>query len=108
MSENTAKPTTFNKQEVKAFLADISEQVDNSQGSYLHSMLALNELIRQPNAEKIFDETLKRQAREIWIKIKGAGAELNEPPFLFGYKAPSSKSSSSAKKKSTKKASSKK
>ncbi len=109
MSETAEKPKTFNKQEVKAFLADISEQVELSQGNYLHSVLALNELIRQPNAEKVFDDGLKRQARDIWVKIKAAGAELNDPPLLFGYQAPvdKSSSSSSAKKKSSQKSTAK-
>jgi hypothetical protein len=86
MAKETAeKPKTFTKQEVKAFLADVSEQIESSQGNYLHSILALNEVVRQPNAEKLFDQTMKRQAVEIWTKIKSAGLELNDPPFLFGY-----------------------
>jgi len=84
--EKAEKPKTFTKQEVKAFLADVAEQVESSQGSYLHSILALNEVVRQPNAEKLFDQTMKRQAIEIWSSIKSAGLELNDPPFLFGYK----------------------
>lgn len=92
------KNKKYTKQEVKGFLADISEHVKEeqgkvSQGNYLHSMLALNELLAQPNAEKLFDDNLKSQAREIWLKFKASGAELNDPPLLFGHQKPKAKKS---------------
>ena len=79
-----ASTKKYTKREVSGFLTDLSEHVADSQGNYLHSLIALNELLSQPNAEKLFDSELKAKAKEIWIKLKSSGLELNDPPLLFG------------------------
>ena len=84
MSEAKETTKAYTKRDVTGFLADISEQIVDSQGNYLHSFIALNEILNQPNAEKVFDEELKSKAKELWIKLKASGLEVNDPPLLFG------------------------
>jgi hypothetical protein len=74
----------LSKKDITAYLADISENLEISSNGCIHSVLALNNLLRQPNAEKLFDEASKKQAQEIWIKIKSTGLQLGDPPLLFG------------------------
>ena len=74
---------SMTKKEVTAFLAEIENQIVDSDQNYLHSMLALNEVLRQPNAHKVLDKGLKEQARDLWLKIKSTGLELEDPPILF-------------------------
>ena len=80
----TSEAKALTKRDVVGFLADISEQIEDSQGNYLHSLIALNEILNQPNADKLFDTELKAKAKEIWIQLKSSGLELNDPPLLFG------------------------
>lgn len=74
----------YTREEVESFLADIANKVVESQGSYLHSVLALNHLMQSTNAHEIFDENLKQQARDLWLKIRASGFQLTNPPLLFG------------------------
>ena len=81
-SEETTK--RYTKKQVSTFLQEIDSKVEEGQGNYLHSLLALNELLRIPTAEKLFDDKLKSQAKELWLKIKASGFQLEDPPLLFG------------------------
>lgn len=71
------------KEELASFLEIISRKLDTSDDSYLHSMLALNYILRQQNATVMLDENLKQMAREVWKKIQSAGITLKDPPILF-------------------------
>lgn len=82
MVEETKKKQ-MTKKELTSFLAEIEKQVVASDKNYLPSMLALNEVLRQPNAAKLLDKALKDQARDLWVKIKSTGLELTDPPILF-------------------------
>lgn len=88
MSKNKTTSVESNKKltkkDITSFLADISENLETSSNGCIHSVLALNNLLRQPNAEKLFDEATKKQAQEIWVKIKSTGLQLGDPPLLFG------------------------
>lgn len=75
---------TYTKGEVEAFLAEISRRIVESPNSYMHALLALNHLLRLPNAREILDEDLKEQMRDIWKKLRSTGLQLNDPPILFG------------------------
>lgn len=83
-STGTTEFKDYTKQDVQAFLAQISEKVVNNSGSYFHSMLALNSLLRLSNAAEIFDQNLKEQAKDLWVKLKSTGLHLTDPPLLFG------------------------
>lgn len=76
----------YTASELREFLDDISAKIVAASPSYLHPVIALNHLLTQPNAQALFaDEELKQQARDIWIKAKSTGLQLNDPPLLFGH-----------------------
>lgn len=77
------KKKAMTKKELTSFLAEIETQLVDSDQNCLHSMLALNEILRQPNASKLLDKGLKTQAKDLWLKIKSTGVELEDPPILF-------------------------
>ena len=74
----------YTREDVQAFLSEIAERVISSNNAYLHSVLALDHLLREPNAAELFDGDLKEQARDLWVKLKATGLQLNDPPVLFG------------------------
>lgn len=106
-NEATNFPETqaYSKKEVQAFLADIAEKVVDSHGSYLHSILALNHLMRLPNASELFDEALKEQGRDLWLQLKSVGLQITDPPLLFGAPDPQADGADARKNNSKKRAS---
>ena len=84
MAEAKTKEKKWTKKDVQAFLDEMSKQISEGKSAYVHSMLALNRVITLPNANELFTEDLKAQAKELWLKVKATGLQLGEPPFLFG------------------------
>jgi len=74
----------YTKKEIKAFVADLADKVENSDGAYLHSIIAVNQILRSPGIDGTLDEAMKIQLRDIWTKLKTAGIQLTDPPVLFG------------------------
>ncbi|MFN8389768.1 MAG: hypothetical protein U0136_05715 [Bdellovibrionota bacterium] len=74
----------YTKPELEAFIAEIGRKVVDKNPAYLHSMLAVNHLLRQPNLKEVLDEEMKEQLKDIWVKLKTTGITLNDPPVLFG------------------------
>jgi hypothetical protein len=62
---------------------DISARMREGKAS-MHCMLALDSLLRVSNAEALFDDTLRQEAKTLWLRGKALGLVLNDPPFLFG------------------------
>lgn len=77
-------PKGFTKTDVQELLDTIARKSVETNTAYMHSMLLLNTLLREPNADQLFDDSLKAQARDLWLKVKSTGLQLNDPPFLFG------------------------
>lgn len=82
-----AQKKLLSRTEVAAYLTDIAKKILDTKSSNLHSMLALNDLLRQPNANELFTGELKDQAKDIWLKLKSTGLQVNDPPILFGLPA---------------------
>ncbi len=74
----------YNREEAAAFLQEIARRLVSSEDASLHSMLAINQLLRSPGIEMVLDGDLREQARDLWLKIKSTGIHLNDPPLLFG------------------------
>ena len=74
----------LSRAEVSQYLTDIAKKILDTKGANLHSMLALNDLLRQPDANDLFTGELKDQARDVWLKLKSTGMQLTDPPILFG------------------------
>ena len=82
--KSEAQVTTMSKDDVAAFLVDIEKTVLERDGADMSSLVAINHLLNLPNAETLFDEGLKTQLKDIWIKLKASGIEVEDPPLLFG------------------------
>lgn len=80
------------RDEIEAFVSDIESQVCASNGVAFHSMVALNHIMRQPNASELVDQDLKVRMADLWHKLKSVGFELQDPPLLFGLPEFTSKS----------------
>ena len=76
------KPLT--REELASYIAEIARRLVATDDAALHSMLALNRIMRTPGIESVLDSDLKEQARDLWVKIKSTGIHLDNPPLLFG------------------------
>ena len=74
----------YTKKELTAFVTEIARKVVDKEPAYLHSMLALNHILRQPNLPEILDADVKEQLKDLWVKLKTTGLHLQDPPILFG------------------------
>ena len=72
------------KKQVKAYLADIEKKVINREGADMASLVAINDLLSLPNAEQLLDTELRTQIKDLWIKLKSGGIQVDDPPLLFG------------------------
>ncbi len=86
-NENKGKKSIYSKKELEDFVLDIEKKVDENNDSVLHSILALNHLLREPNTEELVDDSLKTRMKDLWVKLDSFGFELNKPPLLFGFEA---------------------
>ena len=83
-SENAEEQKVYTRKDLQEFLDAIARECVTGSAGYIHSMFALNKLLRLPNATDLFDEKLKSQAKDLWLKLKSTGLQLNDPPLLFG------------------------
>lgn len=81
-SQETQK--VYTRDDVVETLQVVEKKIVESHSSYIHSMLVLNNLLRQPNAHEIFDDELKERARDLWAKVSLTGMQITNPPLLFG------------------------
>ncbi len=80
----TELPKIYTKKELAAFVTEIAGKVVDKEPAYLHSMLAMNHILRQPNLHELLDADLKEQLKDVWLKLKTTGLQLQDPPILFG------------------------
>ena len=76
--------TNYTKEEFSSYILEIKEKLVADKGSSLHAMLALNELLRLPNAKELFVGEAKDNAVDVWKKLSELGYSLYNPPILFG------------------------
>lgn len=72
------------RDELKVYLTEIEQRVIEGNTAYMHSLVAMNELLRRPEVPSLLDNELKTQMQDIWIKLKSTGLQLVDPPLLFG------------------------
>lgn len=83
-TEKTTPGHSYSKEELKTYLAEIERKVIESNGAYMQSLMAINELLRHPDVPGLLDSELKSQMQDVWIKLKSTGIQLADPPLLFG------------------------
>jgi hypothetical protein len=79
-----SKSDGVSKDMLLEYINDIAEKTINADESKLHSVIALNQIFSDHEKVSLLDEEMKGQLRDIWLRIKGAGIELVDPPLLFG------------------------
>ena len=86
MGETSGKSEAakITKQQVKAYLADIEKKVIDREGADMASLVAINDLLNLPNAQDLLDDQLRTQLKDLWIKLKAGGIQVDDPPLLFG------------------------
>lgn len=82
--ESTVEVSRLTKDQIKSYLVDIESKIINAEGAHMHSVIALNQILRLPNIESVVDKELKDQMRDLWVKLKSHGIQLSDPPLLFG------------------------
>lgn len=80
----SADHRAYTKEEFESYLSLIEQKLLNSDDSYMHAVLSLNDLLQKSDAPDILDESLAKRAREVWGKIKSMGIVIADPPLLFG------------------------
>src|SRR5262245_54884394 len=84
-SEGVEGEKIYTKKEIEQFISDIGRRVVDSNTAYMHSLLALNTILRQPNLSTLIDDELREEMKDIWVKLmKSTGLQLVAPPILFG------------------------
>lgn len=84
MSAESVSSSKYSQKEISAYLSDIEKKLTETDTVATHSLVALNQLLRLPNAADLFDGENKERAKDLWIKLKGRGIQLTEPPLIFG------------------------
>ena len=77
--------TPLTRESVGELLGELSKRVIESDRCSVHCMLALNHILTHPDFEKILDDDLRQQVKDIWLKLKSTGIVLADPPVVFGY-----------------------
>ena len=72
------------KKQLKTYIADISKNIESGDAADMASLVAIHGILGQPGIEKSLDDDLKSQMKEIWLSLKAGGAQVEDPPLLFG------------------------
>ena len=73
----------YTKRELQNFIDELSKQIVQPKPAYLHLIIALNHILRQEDVAVVLDLQMKEQLKDIWLKLKSTGVQLNDPPLLF-------------------------
>ena len=74
----------YSKEDIEAYVSELEKNISESNNLVMHSLLAINHILRLPNAPELLTEDLQSRLKELWLKVKMAGLQLDEPPLLFG------------------------
>lgn len=80
----TELPETIStKQECKAFLLSIRDELLKEEAPPIFGMSALNKVLTMERADELLDKDSKEIAQEIWVKLSQSGLQLKKPAILF-------------------------
>ena len=82
MEKNGGKKIT--KKELKQLLDDLEDRLKTDSMPSIHAMLVLNSILRLPDGGSQLDAKMKTRVKDIWLKLKASGLELENPPLIFG------------------------
>ena len=71
------------KQELKAFLLSIRDELLTEGAPPVFGMSALNHILTMEKVYDLLDKDSKEIAQEIWVKLSQSGLQLKKPILLF-------------------------
>lgn len=77
--------TPLTREAIVELLGELSKRVIESDRCSVHCMLALNHILTHADFERVLDDDLRQQVKDIWLKLKATGIVLADPPVVFGY-----------------------
>lgn len=84
MSENVKIEVQLKtKKDLNSFLNNIKDQLVSEDISPIYAMSALNSALKLDKIYTLLDQSNKEIARDIWIRLKKSGFQLDNPPLLF-------------------------
>lgn len=84
-SEVTTKSkNSVSRQALAEYIADISAKCLTPNESLIHCTIAINQILTNAESSALLDEDLKSQLKDVWLKLKNMGIQLEDPPMLFG------------------------
>jgi hypothetical protein len=72
-----------NKKDLNTFLVSVRDGMGDGSTSPIFGMTAINHLLTAPNVYSLLDNENKEIARDIWLRLKGSGLQVKNPPMLF-------------------------
>lgn len=72
-----------NKTELKNFLISLQDKL-NGDAAPIYAVSAMNHILNLPNIYDFLDTETREMMRAIWLKLKASGANVRQPPILFG------------------------
>ncbi len=69
---------------IEEFLNEIEAKINTESDVTMHTMLAINDLLRNSKTPQSLTDATKERIKTIWNKISLTGLELNQPPLIFG------------------------
>ena len=85
--ENQDKQPNITKEDIKLTIKNIQSYLLTEQPPFLHSLAAINKILRLKDSKELFDKEIKQQLSVLWSQITSAGINLDPPPVLFGLKS---------------------
>ena len=74
--------TTAN--ELRDFLIALKERITEDSAPAIYVVTAMNYIMSTTSIFSLLNEESKELARDIWLRLQGAGLQLRKPPMLFG------------------------
>ena len=71
-------------EELREFLNDIRSKLAEQGNTAIYAMSAMNFVMNLPDIYNLLDPENKEIARDVWLRIKNAGINVDDPPMLFG------------------------
>ena len=71
------------KASLKEFLLNVRDKLADGSAAPVYAFTALNHVMNLPDIYSLLSKENKEIARDIWLRLKQAGIQVNTPPMLF-------------------------
>ncbi len=75
---------SISKEALMEYVQDISQKANKVGESRLHCAIAINQILSNSDYVGLLNDESKNTLKEVWLKLKTDGIQLEDPPFLFG------------------------